>query len=374
MVRFVLLLTCLVPLSLTGALHEVHANELADTLRMNQIQVIGSHNSFKAQIDPTLYDIILAVRSDAVSLDYAHPPLTEQLNLGLRGLELDLFHDPEGGRYANPMGAALVKELGKEPMPHDPEGKMLKPGFKVMHIQDIDFRSNCLTLVDALTEIRDWSDKHPRHLPIVITFNLSDSKIEIPGSVEPKPFNKEALDSLDVAFLEVLGKEKIITPDDVRGDHKTLEAAVLDSGWPTLADARGRILLVIDHTGRKKATYLVDHPGLKGRVMFVDSKPGEDEAAVMIRNNPVKEEKLIAKLVKQGYLIRTRADSGLREARKGDYRRFEAAQRSGAQVISTDFFQTTPHIHPDFQIRFSDKGYTRLNPLTDEIHVKGQSR
>ncbi|WP_419833099.1 Ca2+-dependent phosphoinositide-specific phospholipase C [Endozoicomonas atrinae] len=37
-----------------------------------------------------------------LSLDYAHVSLTEQFEAqGIRQIELDVFHDPEGGRYKN---------------------------------------------------------------------------------------------------------------------------------------------------------------------------------------------------------------------------------------------------------------------------------
>lgn len=362
--RSFFILACLLASFSAIAPSFAQAAEPSDQLRLNQIQVIGSHNSFKTKIDPNWLDLMLLVRPDAKLLDYAHPPLTEQLDLGLRSLELDLFHDPEGGRYANPLGSTLVKMNGQEPLPFDPQGKMLEPGFKVLHIQDIDFRSNCLTLADALGELRDWSDRHPRHLPVLITFNLTDSTIDLPNSVKPLPFDKEALDTLDKDFLHLLGKKKILTPDEVRGEYETLEAAVLDSHWPTLADARGRFLLVLDDAGHKKQLYLDDHPSLRGRVMFVNSRPGDAEAAVMIRNNPVSDAEKITQLVRQGYIVRTRSDAETHEARSGDYRRFEAAKQSGAQVISTDYYLADPRMNPDFQIRFDEGRCSRMNPVT----------
>lgn len=334
-----------------------------DALRLNQIQVIGSHNSFKRAIDPKLYDLMITAVPKAKGLDYAHPPLKDQLNLGLRNLELDIYHDPEGGKYAKPLGLAMVRLAGHEPQPFDPFGKMNAPGFKVLHVQDIDFRSSCLTLADALAEIHRWSDSHPRHLPVMITFNVKDSTIELPGAVEPLKFDREAFAALDSTLISGLGKHKLIVPDDVRGEHPTLEAAVLGSNWPTLADARGKFLLVLDQMGRSREVYLKGHEGLRGRAMFVNSRAGEPQAAVMILNDPVRDEQAIAKFVRQGYLVRTRADAELREARAGDYSRFEAAKRSGAQVISTDFYLADRRIHSSYRIRFDDEGCCRLNPV-----------
>ncbi|MCG8448846.1 MAG: phosphatidylinositol-specific phospholipase C1-like protein [Pirellulales bacterium] len=340
------------------------AAELIDDLRIHQIQVIGSHNSYKTAIDPDLFRLMEDFYPKAQSLDYAHPSLTDQLNLGLRNLELDVFHDPEGGRYAKPLGLSMVRAAGGESRPYDPHGKMHEPGFKVFHIQDIDFRSHCLTLHDALVEIRNWSNRHPWHLPLIITWNLKDRAINLAGSVEPLRFDQAALAALDEKLLSTLGKAKLILPDDVRGDYETLEAAVRASMWPTLAEARGRVLLVLDESGQKRDDYLVGHPGLRGRAMFVNSEPGHPEAAVVILNDPLTEGKTITQLVSQGYLVRTRADAGTHEAQKGDYSRFEAAKQSGAQVITTDYYQADWRLHPTYRIRFDEGTFCRLNPVT----------
>ena len=35
-------------------------------------------------------------------------PIIDQLNLGLRNFELDIFNDPQGGRFYNRLGNVLV--------------------------------------------------------------------------------------------------------------------------------------------------------------------------------------------------------------------------------------------------------------------------
>jgi len=343
-------------------------NAQIDVLRMNQVQVIGSHNSFKTAIDPALYKLMAAVKPETRELDYAHPSLTDQLNLGLRGLEIDLYNDPQGGHYARPLGQSLVKATGQEPLVYDPHGRMNEPGFKVLHVQDIDFRSSCFTLADALAELSRWSQRHPRHLPVVITFNLSDGKIELPGSVTPAPFDDLAYNQLDKVFRDGLGKQRLLEPDDVRGNSETLAEALRTTGWPTLAKARGKFLLVLDDAGAKRQAYLANHPGLRGRAMFVNSDANRPEAAVMIRNNPLTGSEEIAKLVEQGYLVRTRADANTREARTGDLARFEAAKRSGAQVISTDYYLCDWRLNAQYQVRFERGDCIRLNPVTSARH------
>ena len=44
----------------------------------------------------------------------------------------------------------------------------LVPGFKVIHTQDVDFRTTCSTLKGCLTTIRDWSRANPWHVPIMV--------------------------------------------------------------------------------------------------------------------------------------------------------------------------------------------------------------
>ena len=46
-------------------------------------------------------------------------------------------------------------------------------------------------------------------------------------------------------------------PDDVRGSRATLEEAVLQDGWPTLRESRGKILFTLDNGG----DYLRDYVG-----------------------------------------------------------------------------------------------------------------
>ena len=161
-------------------------------------------------------------------------PLTEQLDRGLRKLELDVVYDPDGGRYASPAGLAWLAERGIAPSrPYDPEGLMKKPGFKVLHVQDLDFRSNCATLERCLDDLRRWSDAHPRHLPIVVTMNAKDDRLQGAELTVPLPFDAAAYDALDREILAVLPRQRLIVPDDVRGEAATLREAVLANRWPT---------------------------------------------------------------------------------------------------------------------------------------------
>ena len=333
--------------------------------RMNQVQVLGSHNSYKQAIDPSLLSLLRTRLGDRVrGLEYSHISLSAQLDLGLRSLELDVVHDPQGGLYANPRGIDIVKEQELPSGPeYDPHGVMKKPGLKVLHIPDIDFRTHVYTLQSALAELKSWSDAHPRHLPIVITMNAKDTGVKEAGYVRPLPFDKAAFDTWDKELRAGLPEEKLITPDAVRGAFATLEAAVLAHAWPSLDQARGKFLFVLDEVGQKMETYVEGHASLRGRVMFVNADEGRPEAAFRIVNDPVQNLRHIQYLVRSGYFVRTRADADTVEARKNDYGRWKAALASGAQVITTDYYKPDPAVGSEYSVRLPGGGAGRWNIL-----------
>ncbi|MBS9462791.1 phosphatidylinositol-specific phospholipase C1-like protein [Flagellimonas sp. 389] len=328
-------------------------------IALNDIQVIGSHNSYKIAIEKPLWNYLFQLDSTmAKSLQYDHPSLTDQLDLGLRNLELDIFHDPIGGRYAKPKGIAIIKQTGETPLPFDINSELKEPGLKMFHIQDIDFRSHQLLFKNGLRELKEWSNKNPNHSPIFILINAKDSSV--PQTTEPLPFTKIAFDSLDLEIRNVLPKDKLITPDMVRGNYNSLEKAITTRGWPNLKDTRGRFIFVLDEKERKINAYIDGHPSLKDRVLFVNIPEGNPEAAFRIINDPIKNFDYIKTLVAKGYLVRTRADAGTKEARSNDYTRFEKAKASGAQIISTDYYIPTTLFSSNFQIYFAKGVYERI--------------
>lgn len=336
----------------------------AGQLPLNHIQVIGSHNSYKQAIDPALFQMLKqTIGSLASGLDYSHVSILEQLNRGLASLEIDIYADAKGGKYAHPKGLDWVKTQAKT---YDPEKQMMEPGFKILHVQEIDFRSHYLTLKSCLRDLKKWSEENPDHNPVFITMNAKDDEIKREGFTVPEKFTSEVLDELDQVILDELGEENLITPDQVRGSYSTLEKAVLEQNWPTLQGAKGKFIFILDETNEKRTAYIQGHPSLKGRVLFANAAPGTPEAAIMILNDPNKDQAKIQELVKKGYIIRTRADADTKQARKNDKSQFEAACKSGAQIISTDYYQKSTHFVSDYQVSFDGNQCFRLNPFFDK--------
>lgn len=334
-----------------------------DDRPINEYQFIGSHNSYKEYIDPDLFDIMMSrdTSKTAKTLEYHHIDLSDQLSLGLRSLELDVFIDELGGKYAEPLGLQMATPQAARP--YDPDGKMATPGFKIMHIQEVDFRSNCLLLTDCLSELKYWSDHHPDHEPIFITINAKDDGIYVENSTIPDQFDSSSFDKLARTILEGLGKEKLIIPDDIRDDYPTIMDAIKVNGWPSLSQSRGKFVFILDENDDKTARYTADHPALVGRLMFVNAPPGSPESAILIMNNPERDRDKISQLVREGYIVRTRADADTMEARNNDVSRFAAAKASGAQIISTDYYIKSTLFPSDYSVKFDDRSYFRKNPL-----------
>jgi predicted alpha-1,2-mannosidase len=313
----------------------------AGTVKLNQIQIIGTHNSYHAGIAPSESKLWKQKDPDSfVGLDYRHPPLTRQLDGGARQVELDVFADTQGGRYAHPSGPQMVAAAGlpADP-PFDPEGIMMKPGFKVMHVQDLDYRSNCQPFTACLAEIRAWSLAHPRHIPIFILIETKQGTSKRVKLTEPEPFTSATFDALDSEIRSVFAADEIVTPDDVRGSYGSLEDAVLAGNWPSLDSSRGKVVFLMDQHN-VGPVYLEGHPSLRGRILFTNSDPGQPDAAFLERNDGPAGE--IAELVRKGYLIRTRTDADTKEPRADDTARRDAMISSGAQILSTDYPASEP--------------------------------
>jgi hypothetical protein len=100
-------------------------------VRMNQIQVIGTHNSYHSGFAPSAAKLWQQKNpKQFAGLDYRHPSLTSQLDAGVRQIEIDIFADTKGGLYAHPYGETLIAQAGlpADP-PFDPQHLMEKPGF-----------------------------------------------------------------------------------------------------------------------------------------------------------------------------------------------------------------------------------------------------
>ena len=90
-------------------------------------------------------------------------------------------------------------------------------------------------------------------MPITILVEVkddADSDLGDSASSIPLPIDAAALDALDAEIRSVFPADRLITPDDVRGARPTLEEAVLEDGWPTLGESRGKVMFLLDNERR----------------------------------------------------------------------------------------------------------------------------
>lgn len=332
------------------------APEICEPL-MSDVQAIGSHNSYKLAIPANELALLTAQSAEwGAALDYAHIRLFKQLNLGMRQLELDVFHDPDGGRYSDPLLPKMAGASFDNPA-------LNHPGFKVLHVQDVDPRSSCDLFVECLIEIKAWSETNPDHAPLLVLINAKQAAIDLPGAVVPLPFDGAAFDALDAEIRSIFGENALLTPDDVRGSAPTLRDAVLSGGWPSLDGAWGNIFFALDEPEQVVDVYRRGETSLQGHAMFVNSSdPGADDAAYFTINDPIRDGAVIAERVQAGFIVRTRADANTMEARKGDDSRLNAALASGAQYISTDYYQPRRE-WSDYAAVLPEGKTMRVNPL-----------
>ncbi len=261
---------------------------LDDVLRLNHLQMEGTHNSYHVQ-----------PRADIPDWRYTHAPLDEQLESeGVRAFELDTYFDEALGVW------------------------------EVFHIATLDEETTCATLLECLATIRTWSDANVNHHPIFV-------------QIEPKDFYDEATNDDVMAVMEdeirfVFPEELIITPDLVRGDAANLREAVMTDGWPTLGEVRGRVLFFLNCSRDWCVHYANRGEGLAGKLIFSDSQPDDPWAAIRILNGGG-EEAMAA--VEAGFIVRSRAVSmpGALDATEEELQNeLDSVLASGAHIISTD--------------------------------------
>jgi hypothetical protein len=316
-----------------------------DTLRLDQAQVLGSHNSYHGRPYKEVLDELGKLdRATALGLDYAHAPLPEQFDLGVRQIELDVWADPEGGKYAD---LGLAKQL-KVKVPENPGWK--KPGYKVIHQAGIDNNSTCVTFVECLQHLKAWSDAHPGHVAMQVQIEMKDESI-----------TETNFTDLEKEITSVFDSDEIITPAIVQGSAATLGEAVRTKGWPTLGATRGKVYFTLDNEGLR-TRYLEGHPGLKGRLIFTPSQPGEDDAAFAKLNDPIGDADKIKAALAANMIVRTRADADTLQARANDKRSATAALTSGAQIVSTDYEQPDPTIGNGYTVKIPGGTPARCSP------------
>lgn len=283
-------------------------------LRLNHLQAKGTHNSYHLETEGT------SIKEH----QYSHQPLEVQLaEQGVRAFELDTRYDAKVA------------------------------AFRVYHLGFVDERTTCETLVACLSALASWSRANPRHHPLLVQIEPKDS---VPSDDPEGYFSR-----MEAEILSVWPREKVITPDDVKGAAATLREAVTTAGWPTLGASRGKILFFINDSGDFQRRYTRERSSLDGRLMFTEASADDPFAAVLILNDPQTNQEAIQAAVKAGFLVRTRADADVEASKRNETAQREAALASGAQILSTDFPALVPGVA--YAVDIPGGTPSRCNPL-----------
>jgi len=282
-----------------------------DELGYEKLQVVATHNSYN--LAPTWLQtavIRLVEPGEADALQYDHATLTAQLDAGIRSLELDARWDGER--------------------------------FWSVHVPLVGNRATAPDLALGLEEIALWSQRHPDHLPISIMVEVKDDYTYLDPHL--RDFDADAADALDALVATQLG-ERLFAPDDLGGGP-----------WPTVGELRGRVLLYFGNGETVRELYLdggAGPAGLQGRSVFTSSKTGAADARFAVVDDP--RDPLMAGLLAEGVIVRTRADADL--ATGAEQR--AAALASGAQIVSTDFPPSEPQAGTGYVVAFPDGSLAR---------------
>jgi hypothetical protein len=179
-----------------------------EPLRLNHMQVRGTVNSYHDSRVPP----------EGPELAYWHLPLDQQAAVqGIRQFDFDVY------------------------------GNGISLG--VQHIGGIGDRFTlCERLLPCLDGIAAWSDVNPDHPPLVIlmgeTWTWPDIDVQFYWHV----------DEIEEYLLAAFGRERMLSPSDVRGGHPDLATAIAAHGWPTIDEARGKIIAVLNEHNEARAS------------------------------------------------------------------------------------------------------------------------
>lgn len=272
-----------------------------NTLRLNEIQVLSTHNSYKTMPNMYISKPLEVLFGDKVrNGQYGMPYLTEQLDNGIRGLEID------------------ITKYGDD--------------FILMHDPKTDWRTNGPDFRLALEEIKIWSDANVNHIPINIMLQVRSSWTMFSHKIG-------AIEEADLVILndmleDVFGRDGIIRPEDVIGDRDNLREAVENDGWPQLSDCMGKVYFAMLFDQKTtEAQYVAIDPSFKIQNSFIFTKIHEmqDYSSIILADSPFADG--LNGLIDKNYLLRTRVDV----QHNHPIDRLQASITLGSTILATDY-------------------------------------
>ncbi len=191
-----------------------------NNLKLNEVRVLATHNSYKKDTYPVVYDTLTGFLGEngCKKYHYEHDTLVSQLQNGIRSFEIDL-------RY-------------------------VRGEFRIMHMPFFDMSTHCADFPLTLEELSLWSKANPDHLPITILFEIKIDTVVVSPNV------KKMLSALDAVLLSSLGRENIVTPEDLMGNSDTLTQMSSTSSWPMINSLKGKFIFILHANPIFTPTYI----------------------------------------------------------------------------------------------------------------------
>lgn len=280
-----------------------------DGVKINEIAVIGTHNSYQMLPTPQKYAfekylMFLSGGKKGTKLNFEMDPYTEQLEHGIRNLEIDIETVDKDGEVS----------------------------FIVTHSPISDNTSSAYDFAKGLKEIALWSDNNPKHLPVYL---LIEPKGEVQSINNMENFSVEYAKELDEIIREALG-DRLLTPKQIMGDYESLEEMRMADGWPTLREAAGRIVVLL-HPCSVTDEYISIDTSLSSQAMFPMLRfDGIDKpyASFILDNEPeIATENNKKTVGEKNLMVRTRADNYPTFSDE----RYSYTDDCGSHIITTDY-------------------------------------
>ncbi len=281
-----------------------------DGIKLNEIAILGTHNSYQTLATKetrflmNIIDTITLKKLGLNTFDFEMDTLTEQLEMGIRNIEID------------------IETLDKD-------GKI---EFKVTHNSIVDNASSAYDFEKALKEVKMWSDNNPGHVPVIIIVEPKSFVVEVGGMHK---FSLDYAKEADKLVASVFG-DTLLTPADMLRDYSSFKEMRENDDWISLKEARGRVLVLL-HDCDVTESYIALDESIKTQKMFpmlrYDDR-NESYTSFILENDAWRAAERKEESVDECKLIvRTRAD------KYPDYstERYEVTKDCGSQIITTDF-------------------------------------
>ncbi len=297
-------------------------------VKYNEVAFLGTHNSYKigsTEQYKKLYDALDVATFSIIgseTADFTADTLTQQLELGIRNLEIDIETVVSDGSVS----------------------------FAVSHIPYLDNVSSCYDLALALEEVKLWSENNPGHLPVSVIIEPKRAVVPIDGM---RGFNIEYANILDNLVSEILG-DTLLTPKDMMGDYASFKDMRENDGWLPLGDTMGKVLVLL-HDCSATTRFIKQDETIKSRAMFPVLRYNDRNksyTSFILDNEPdaaLRHEE--ENLDKCNLIVRTRADSFPDFSEE----RYELINQCSSQIISSDY--VARHGETPYHT-FSFDGYT----------------